>query len=33
LQAISTMLSQKLVFKHDKNTGTYVLKEGKGRIN
>ncbi len=21
------------MFKHDKNTGAYVLKEGKGRIN
>ena len=33
LQATSTMLGRKPVFKHDENTGAYVLKEGKGRIN
>jgi hypothetical protein len=27
------MPGRKLVFKHDEDTGAYVLKEGKGGIN
>jgi hypothetical protein len=33
LQATSTIPGRKPVFKHNKNTGVYVLKEGKGGIN
>jgi hypothetical protein len=33
LQATSTMPGRKPVFKHDENTGAYILKEGKGGIN
>jgi hypothetical protein len=33
LRATTTAPGRKLVFKHDKNTGVYVLKDGKGGIN
>jgi hypothetical protein len=33
LRATSTMLGRKPTFKHNEETGAYVLKEGKGGIN
>jgi hypothetical protein len=33
LQATSTMPGRKPTFKHDENTGAYILKEGRGGIN